>query len=84
MNIHIDCNKIKSVSKQKLLGVYIDENLLWTDHIDYLCSIISSNISPLRQLSNYISVEAQKLYYQVYILPLITAPVHGVQCQKVI
>ena len=45
MNIHIIGNKIKSVSKQKLLGIYIDENLLWTDHIDYLWSTISSKIS---------------------------------------
>ena len=71
MNIHIEGNKITSVSRQKLLGVYIDENLLWTDHIDYLFSTISSKISLLRQLLNYISVEAQKLYYQGYILPLI-------------
>ena len=71
MNIHIDGYKSKSVSKQKLLGVYIDENLLWTDHIDYFCSTISSKISLLRQLSNCISVEAQKLFYQGCILPLI-------------
>ena len=71
MNIHIDGNRIKSVNKQKLLGVYIDENLLWTDHIDYLCSRISAKISLLRQRSSYISVEAQKMYYQGYILPLI-------------
>ena len=71
MNIHIDGNKIKSVNKQKPLGVYIDENLLWTDHIDHLCSTILSKISLLRQLSSYISVEVQTLYYQGYILPLI-------------
>ena len=36
LNIDIDGNKIKQVDKQKLLGVFIDENLLWTPHIDYL------------------------------------------------
>ena len=71
MDICIDGNNIKNVRKQKLLGIYIDENLLWTDHIDYLCTTLSSKISNLRQLSNYISVEAQKVYYQGYILPLI-------------
>ena len=71
MNIYIDGNKIKNVTKQKLLGIYIDENLQWSDHIDYLCSTISSKISLLKQLSLYIPVEAQKLYYQGYILPLI-------------
>ena len=58
MNIYIDGNKIKNVTKQKLLGIYIDENLEWSDHIDYLCSTISSKISLLKQLSLYIPVEA--------------------------
>ena len=71
LNICIDGNKIKDVKKQKLLGIYIDENLRWTDHIDHLCANISSKISLLSQLSTYIPTEAQKLFYQGYILPLI-------------
>ena len=71
LNIYIDGNKIKNVTKQKLLGIYIDENLQWSDHINYLCSTISPKISLLKQLSLYIPVEAQKLYYQGNILPLI-------------
>ena len=60
LDIYIDNKKIKSVNKQKLLGIYIDENLLWSDHIDYLCSNISSKISLLKQLFSYIPFEAQK------------------------
>ena len=71
LEITIDGNEIKQVDKQKLLGVYIDENLLWTAHIDYLCSTISTKISLLNQLSRYVPVEVQKLFYQGYILPLI-------------
>ena len=71
LNIQIDSNTLKQVNKQKLLGVFIDENLTWTAHIDYLCSTISSKISLLRQLSKYIPTEIQKLFYQGYILPLI-------------
>ena len=33
-DIYIDGNKIKNVTKQKLLGIYIDENLQWSDHIN--------------------------------------------------
>ena len=71
LDITIDGNKIKQVDKQKLLGVYIDKNLLWTTHIDYLCSTISTKISLLKQLSRYVPVKVQKLFYQRYILPLI-------------
>ena len=71
LNICIDGNKINDVKKQKLLGIYIDENLHWTEYIDHLCANISSKISLLRQLSTYIPTEAQKMFYQGYILPLI-------------
>ena len=70
LDITIDGNEIKQVDKQKLLGVYIDENLLWTTHIDYL-STISIKMSLLKQLSKYVPVKVQKLFYQGYILPLI-------------
>ena len=62
LDIFIDGNKIKNVTKHKLLGIYIDENLQWSGHIDYLCSTISSKIFLLKQLSLYTPVEAQKLY----------------------
>ena len=71
LDITIDGNEIKQVDKQKLLGVYIDRILLWTAHIDYLCSTISTKISLLKQLSRYVPVKVQKLFYQGYILPLI-------------
>ena len=71
LNIDIDGNKIKQVDKQKLLGVFIDETLLWTPHIDYLCATISTKISLLKHLSTYVPVKVQKLFYQGYILPLI-------------
>ena len=72
LKIHIENNKLKQVDKQKLLGVFIDENLSWTAHIDNLCSTISSKIiSLLKQLFSYVPVEIRKLFYQGYILPLI-------------
>ena len=71
LDIKIDDETIKHVSKQKLLGVYIDENLTWSSHIDHLCSIVSSKITLLRQLPTYVPTHVQKLYYQGYILPSI-------------
>ena len=50
LNIIADDVNIQSVSKQKLLGVYIDEHLSLSAHIDHLCSLISSKISISRQL----------------------------------
>ena len=71
LNIIADHVNIQSVSKQKLLGVYIDEHLSWSAHIDHLCSLISCKISLLRQLATYVPTHIQKVYYQGYILPYI-------------
>ncbi|MCG8113294.1 MAG: reverse transcriptase family protein, partial [Candidatus Thiodiazotropha taylori] len=71
LNINAGDTRIETVSKQKLLGVYIDENLSWSAHIDHLCISISSKISLLRQLSHYVPRGVLKQFYQGYILPLI-------------
>ena len=66
-----DNHTIDKVTKQRLLGIIIDDHLTWTAHIDYLCSTLSAKISLLRQLSAYVPQVIQKLYYQSYILPLL-------------
>ena len=71
LNISIGNTQLNPVSSQKLLGIHIDETLSWNQHIDYLCSIISSRISLLGQLSYYVPENVQKMFYQSYVLPLI-------------
>ena len=71
LNIQLHDNCLQNVSKQKRIGINIDENLFWSSHIDHLCSIIASKISLLRQLSEYVPEEIQKMFCQGYILPFI-------------
>ena len=71
LNIQVDDICLQNISTQKVLGLHIDEHLTWTTHIDHLCSAISSKISLLRQLAEYVPVDVQKRFYQGYILPLI-------------
>ena len=70
LNIMMDNNKTKQVHYQKLLGIYFDV-IYSGQHIGYICDIIFSKISLLKQLSYYIPVEILKIFYQSYILPLI-------------
>ena len=44
--------KIKRVKQTKYLGIYLDENLKWDQHIDKVCTGISRSISGLRQASS--------------------------------
>ena len=51
--------------------LYIDENLTWHAHVDHLCSLSSSKILLLQQLSEYVSTDTQKMFYQGHILPFL-------------
>ena len=70
LNLQADNINIQNVNAQKLLGLYVDKQLSWSDHIDHLCSVISSKISYMKQLAEYIPTEAQR-FYLGFILPLI-------------
>ena len=60
LNLQASNNKIQNVNAQKLLGLYLNKKLSWSEHIDNLCSVISSKISLLKLLSDYIPIAAQK------------------------
>ena len=62
LSISIGNTQLNSVSSQKLLGLHIDETLTWTQHIDYLCSVISSRISLLRQNCLIMSLKIFRKY----------------------
>ena len=71
LELSADNHAINKVTKQRLLGIIIDDHLSWTAHIDHLCSTLAAKISLLRQLSAYVPQDVQKIYYQSYILPLL-------------
>ena len=62
LNISIDNTQINHVSSQKLLELVTDETLSWNPHTDHLCSVISSRISLLKQLSSYVPTYIQKMF----------------------
>ena len=70
-DIRMDDKHIKKTQNRKLLGIHIDDKHSWSSHIDHLCSIISSKISLLRQLSKYVLTDFKKKFYQGYVLLLI-------------
>ncbi|KAG8324639.1 hypothetical protein J6590_087484 [Homalodisca vitripennis] len=47
----------------KLLGMYLDRGLTWSDHIDRVCSKVASGIYVLRNLANFYSLGVLKTAY---------------------
>ena len=57
---NIDVN-IRRVCSVKHLGVYIDVELNWKEHIAYICNKLSKSISMLYKVSQTLNINALEL-----------------------
>ena len=53
----------------KILGVYVDDNLLWNNHFQHVSKKISSYLWLLSKIRSYLSVEHRLMFYNAYIRP---------------
>ncbi len=67
--IHINNEPPRKVSIAKYLGMYIDENLKWDEHINVMIRKISAKIGILRSLRRIVPIDSLKLLYNAIILP---------------
>ena len=63
-NLKINNNEIKRSSSIKFLGVLVDENLTWIDHITLVENKLSKNLGLLHKPKNYLNKKSMvSLYY---------------------
>ena len=70
LEIIVNNHKIECSEYEKLLGIQIDKSLSFVKHIDYVCKNLTSKISLLCKIKQYLPLETRKLYYNAYILPV--------------
>ena len=68
-DISICNNEIKRSESIKFLGVFLDENLTWKDHIRYLENKIAKNIGLLFRSKPYLTKNASYRYITVTFIP---------------
>ena len=61
---------IENVSKFKYLGVTVDENLCWNNHIDDISNKISRRLGVLKRVSSLLDINTAKLLFNSLILPI--------------
>ena len=73
LNTKFDCSKnvLLIVSSTKFLGVIIDENLTWKNHIDAISKTISRNTGMLTKLKHFVPENILYSLYCTLILPYI-------------
>ena len=60
---------LSMISNDKILGVFVDQNLTWSDHIRHLSKKITSSIWLLSKVKKFLSQEHRILFYKSYIQP---------------
>ena len=68
LDINIENKKIQRVKSQKLLGIYIDENLKWNIQVQNVCKLIQNKKALLKRISYFLTAEMKELFYNSYIL----------------
>ena len=71
LSIKLDGVSLNRVSSTKCLGVIIDENLTWKNHIDAISKTISRNIGVLTKLKHFVPENMLYSLYCTLILPYI-------------
>ena len=67
--INIDKNQIDQVRFTKFLGVLINENLTWSDHISAVLNKTSKNLGIIRKLSKTLPSDILLTLYNILIAP---------------
>ena len=70
LEIMVNNHVIECSESEKLLGIKIDKCLSFVKHIDYVCQNVTSKISLLSKIKQYLPLDTRKLYYNAYILPV--------------
>ena len=43
-SLHLNNNELKIITNDKVLGIIIDNNLTWSQHVDKVCKKITTNL----------------------------------------
>ena len=66
ISVNVDNTVIKRVQQTKSLGLTIDDNLMWKNHISAICKKISSGIGALKRVRRFICKDtAEKIYHSL-------------------
>lgn len=65
--VKLDNGSVVNSHSTKLLGVYLDSNLSWSSHVDYVVGRLSVHCYVLWQLRNFVSLDILKLYYFAHV-----------------
>ena len=69
LDLKFNNETLNTISNDKILDVFVDKNLTWSDHIKHLTKKITASIWRLSKNKKYLSQEHRVYFYKSYIHP---------------
>ena len=63
ISVKVESSELEKCNHYKYLGVFIDKDLCWKKHIEYICSKISKACGALARLRHCVNTEIMKNVY---------------------
>ena len=65
--LYINGKLIEEVESHKLLGVIIDNNLSWSNHVTMICNNVSKKIYQLSKIKHFLNLHSRKIFFHAYV-----------------
>ena len=70
LSIYADNHTIECAKSFKYLGVTVQQNMSWTEHVDKVCTKINQRLGILRRIKHLLPIHARVTLYNSLICPL--------------
>ena len=71
MPLYTGNEKSVEVATHKVLGITIDNNVSWTNHVNELTKRVSQKLYKLAKIKHFLNAHARKLFFHAHIQPVI-------------
>ena len=68
LSITLNEQNLQQVSQQKVIGVVVDENLKWQEHVNGVYKKISQTLELFRRIKQFLTQWSRILFYNSYII----------------
>ena len=69
LSLHLNNDELNMITNDKVLGIIIDNNLTWSQHVDKVCKKITTNLWLLSRIKEYLTIPQRVQFYKTYIQP---------------
>jgi len=69
LSVYLQNQLLQDATTEKLLGVQINHNLSWEEHIHYIERTINKKLALLRRIKCYLPIHTRKLFFNAHVLP---------------